>query len=152
VGQLHLGAGREAGGHHVLGDVAGHVAGRTIHLGWILARKGAAAVAAVAAVGVHDDLAAGQPGVAHGAADHEPAGGVDVVLGALVEHGGGNYRADDMFQNGVAQVVVRHRVAVLGGDDHRVHAGRLAVAVLHGHLGLAVGPEKVDFLGFADFG
>ena len=32
-------------------------------------------------VGVHDDLPPCEAGVAHGAADHEVAAGVDVVLG-----------------------------------------------------------------------
>jgi len=41
-----------------------------------------------AAVGVHNDFASGEAGVAHGPADNEAASGVDVVLGVLVEPGG----------------------------------------------------------------
>ena len=37
------------------------------------------------AIGVDDDLAAGEASVAHGAADDEVSTGVDVVLGVLVE-------------------------------------------------------------------
>src|ERR1035437_7731503 len=41
----------------------------------VFPEKGPAAVTASAAVGVHDDLAAGEAGVAHGSADDEAAGG-----------------------------------------------------------------------------
>jgi hypothetical protein len=60
VGHLQLGDGGEAGGHDVLRDPAAHVGGGAVHLGRILAREGAAAVAAPATVGVDDDLAAGE--------------------------------------------------------------------------------------------
>src|SRR6478735_4994728 len=53
------------------------VGGRAVDLGRVLAGEGAAAVAGHAAVGVDDDLAAGQAGVAHRAADLETPGGVD---------------------------------------------------------------------------
>ena len=58
---------------------------------------------AVAAVGIDDDLAAGQAGVAHGTADNETAGGIDVDLGVLVEHIGRNDGLDDFFDDGVLQ-------------------------------------------------
>ena len=60
VGELHLAALGQAGGDDVLGDVAGHVGGRAVDLRGVLAAEGAAAVPAPAAVGVDDDLAAGQ--------------------------------------------------------------------------------------------
>ena len=53
---------------------------------------------AVAAVGVHDNLAAGESRVAHRSADDEAAGGIDVVLGVLVEHRGGNDRLDHVLE------------------------------------------------------
>ena len=77
VGDLDLAALGEAGGDDVLGDVAGGVGGRAVDLGRVLAGEGAAAVAGHAAVGVDDDLAAGEAGVADRAADHELAGRVD---------------------------------------------------------------------------
>ena len=58
-------------GDDVLGDVAGHVARRAVDLRGVLARERAAAVTAAAAVGVDDDLAAGQAGVALRSADDE---------------------------------------------------------------------------------
>ena len=77
VGDLHLAARGQAGGDDVLGDPAHRVGGRAVDLRRVLAGEGAAAVAGHAAVGVDDDLAAGQAGVAHRAADLEAAGGVD---------------------------------------------------------------------------
>src|SRR5579859_3354571 len=56
VGELDLGFTGQARGHNVLGDVASHVASRTVHLGRIFAGKGAASVTAVSAIAVHDNL------------------------------------------------------------------------------------------------
>ena len=77
VGDLDLAALGEPGGDDVLGHVAGRVGRRAVDLRGVLAREGAAAVAGHAAVGVDDDLAAGEAAVADRAADHEAAGGVD---------------------------------------------------------------------------
>ena len=44
VGQLNLALAAQAGGHQVLGDVAGHVGGGAVHLGGVLAGEAAAAV------------------------------------------------------------------------------------------------------------
>src|SRR6185436_19855900 len=77
VGHLDLAAVREARGHDVLRHPAGGVAGGAVDLGGVLAAERAAAVAGHAAVGVDDDLAAGEPAVAHRAADDELAGRVD---------------------------------------------------------------------------
>ena len=74
VGELHHAALGQAGRDDVLRDVARHVAGRAIDLRGILARERAAAVRRRAAVGVDDDLAAGDAGVAVRAADDEAAG------------------------------------------------------------------------------
>ena len=77
VGKLDLAAIGQPRRDDVLGHVAGRVGGRAVDLRRVLAREGAAAVARSAAVGVDDDLAAGQAGVAHRAADLELAGRVD---------------------------------------------------------------------------
>src|SRR3974390_1611142 len=59
VSELHFRARCQTRGNYVLGDIARHVACRTVHLGWIFAGKRAATVTAVTAVGVDDNLAAG---------------------------------------------------------------------------------------------
>src|SRR6478735_9417660 len=65
VRDLRLAAAGQSGGHDVLGDPAHRVGGRAVDLRRVLAGERAAAVAGHAAVGVDDDLAAGEPGVAH---------------------------------------------------------------------------------------
>src|SRR5215211_7003533 len=56
---------------NVLGEITRGISGGAIDLGWVLAREGAAAVWCIAAVSVHDDLAAGEPAVAIRPPDHE---------------------------------------------------------------------------------
>ena len=60
VGELDGAALGEAGGDDVLGEVARGIGGRAVDLGRVLAGEGAAAVRGGAAIGVDDDLAAGQ--------------------------------------------------------------------------------------------
>jgi hypothetical protein len=84
IGQLHKHLVGHAGSHHVLGDIAGGIGCRAVHLDWVLAREGTAAVGALASVGVDDDLAARETGVAVRAADDELTRGVDVVLMPLM--------------------------------------------------------------------
>ena len=131
VGDLDLAAIGETGGHDVLGHVTSGVGSRTIDLRRVLAREGAAAVPAETAVGVDDDLAPGQPGVAHGPADDELAGRVDVELGLLelrIVQTLGQHRPDDVVdQVGPHERVDVDAVLVLGGDDHRRDELRLAV-------------------------
>ena len=70
-----------------------------IYLGVILARKSSTPMGAPAAVSVHNDLTACQTRVSHGAADHEVAAGVDVVLGVGIEVLLGDGRVDDLTHN-----------------------------------------------------
>ncbi len=142
VGDLDKRAAGVPSGHDVLRDVAHHVRSGTVHLGRILAREGAAAVAAVTAVGVDDDLAASQARVTHRTADDEATGRVDEVAGVAVEQVRRDRGFNDVLDDAFTQVIARHIVAVLRGDDDAVDARDLAVAVLDGDLGLAIGPEE----------
>ena len=80
VGQLHFAFFGESRGDDVLGDMPGHISGRTIDLGRVLAAERATAMPAPAAVTIDDDFAPGQPRIAVRAADHESARRVDVVF------------------------------------------------------------------------
>ena len=95
-----------------------------------------------AAVGVDDDLATREAGVAHRTTDHEPTGRVDedvvVVVGKLF----GNHRADHVLD----QIGPDHRVAVdavvvLRGDEHGLEPDGSVALVLEGDLGLGVGSQ-----------
>ncbi len=103
-------------------------------------------MASHAAVGVHDDLAAGETGVAHGAADDEAARGVHVDLAVVGERHpfGLEHRADDRLDDGLAQGVLLDVLGMLGGHDHLLNRRGRPVDVAHGHLGLAVGAQKLQ--------
>jgi len=115
IRHLDLAALGQTGRHDVLGHVARRIGSGAIDLGRILAREGAAAMPGHAAVGVDDDLAAGQTAVAHRAADDEAAGRVDEVTRVLGQPLGGQHRLDDFLHDGFLQLRLRDRRAVLGG-------------------------------------
>ena len=110
-----------------------------------------------AAVGVDDDLAAGQAGVAHRAADHEPAGRVDqqpVVGGVEVSWPArpapGRRRARGCRGRAVTPGRCRRRAGV---ESTTVSSRTGVVAVvLDGDLGLAVGAQVGQRAVLADLG
>ena len=59
ISELDRAAPGKTGGDDVLGEIARGISGRAVDLGRVLAREGAAAVRGRAAIGVDDDLAAG---------------------------------------------------------------------------------------------
>ena len=81
VGNLDRAAIGETRRHDVLRQIARGIRGRTIDLGRILAGERAAAMRRRAAIGVDDDLAAGQTAIAVRSADDEGAGRIDVPHG-----------------------------------------------------------------------
>ena len=129
----------------------------------VLAGEGSAAVGSLAAVGVHDDLAAGQAGVAVRASDDELAGGIDVedeaaveeltgTLGQAGDDSGNQYFLDVLADTGLNGCVILRsaghhalscgEIVVLGGYYDGVHPQRpVVVAVLDGELGLGVRAE-----------
>ena len=154
VGHLDLGPLGQPRRDQVLGHVASRIGGRAVDLGGVLAREGAAAVTGHAAVGVDDDLAPGQPAVAHRAADHEPTGGVDqeaAVQLALVVQVGRDDRGDHVLPQVLANVGLR-ALFVLGRDQQLLDADRPAVDIADADLGLAVGAQIGQCLVLADLG
>ena len=130
--------------HDVLGHVARGVGGAAVDLRRVLAGERAAAVRGAAAVGIDDDLAAGQAGVGLRAADDEAAGGVDEVAGVVVEQLGRDGRADDELDHILAQLCHVHFRGVLRAEHDGVHAhGAVLLVVLDRDLRLAVGPQIV---------
>jgi hypothetical protein len=154
VRHLHLDALGEACGHRVLGHPAHRVGGGAVDLGRVLAGERAAAVAGEPAIGVDDDLAAGEARVSHRAAHDEPAGGVDQQAHVGdVDAEVADLRADDVL----ADVGREHGVqvdvgGVLGGDDHCVEPHGLVAVVLDGDLGLAVRTQVGQQAGLAGVG
>ena len=106
-----------------------------------------------AAVGVDDDLAAGETAVGVRAAELELAGRVhehlEVVVGELL----GQRRRDHVLDQRGAQLAVDADArVVLGRDEHGLEPLRHAVLVVDRHLRLAVGTQEVDDALLADLG
>merc|ERR1712151_242834 len=83
VGKLHQSALAEAALHHRLCHLPTDVGSRTVHLGGVLARKRATTVRTPAAIGVDDDLAASEAGVALRTTDDELSRRIDVEVGVV---------------------------------------------------------------------
>jgi hypothetical protein len=101
-------------------------------------------VAGHAAVGVDDDLAPGQPRIAHGPTDDEAPGRVDqqraAQLARVVEVAG-QHGHHHVLPEVVAQELRLDAVAVLRRDEDALDRRRRAVAVANGDLRLAVGAQ-----------
>ena len=173
VGHLHEHLVGNAGCHHVLGDVACGVCGTAIDLAGVFTGEGTASVRSLAAVGIDDDFASGQAGVAVRTSDNEFARRIDVVGDAVVEEaqhfgvvdGGDDARHqhfDDILadlcqhflvglQLGFLRIVGREdELVVLSGDHDGVDAhGTVVVVILDGDLTLGVGTEVGHFLALA---
>ena len=144
VGHLHLAAPGQPGRDDVLGDPAHGVGGGAVDLRRVLAGEGAATVPGHAAVGVDDDLATGEPGVAHRAADLEATGRVDeepvtsrcrcrarrrpALTTWSAMSGWSRFSSDDVAR-------------VLCGHDDGVERDGAVTVVRDRDLGLAVGPQ-----------
>jgi hypothetical protein len=94
-----------------------------------------------AAVRIHDDLAAREARVGVGAALHEPARRVDVVLRLRVEEPRRDRRPDHLLDDLLAELLDLHPGVMLGGDDHRRDARRPLPLILHRDLRLPVGAD-----------
>ena len=125
-------------------------------LGGVLPRERSSSVGTPPAVGVDDDLAAGETGVAVGATDDEPPGGVEVVDGLVVDVLRGNDGLDDVLHQVSLDLVVADGLGVLSGDYDGVDAlgngDTVVQLVFDGDLGLAVGADPVADSVLADLG
>ena len=91
-----------------------------------------------AAIGIHNDLAPGQAAVAVRTAHNKAPGGVHIKYRVFVHQFRRHSGLNHFFNNILPQSLQFHIGAVLAGYNHGGHLYRLAVVILHGHLGLAV--------------
>ena len=87
-----------------------------------------------------------------GSADDELAGGVDEILGILGQQILRQHPLDDLLDAEFLDLRVLHIRRVLGGNDDVDDAGRLAIDVFDGDLGLRVGAEPFHLARLADAG
>mmetsp|Transcript_24886 Transcript_24886/g.41608 ORF Transcript_24886/g.41608 Transcript_24886/m.41608 type:complete len:398 (+) Transcript_24886:450-1643(+) len=143
VRHLNEAAAGEASGDDRLGSLTHDVSARAIDLGGVLAGEGTTTVGAPSTIGVDNDLATGETGVAVGATDHEAARGVEVVDGLVVKVLGGDNLQHNLLHEILSDLLVGDGLVVLGGDQDGVHTegdhSATLVLVLAGHLGLAIG-------------
>ena len=138
-----------------LGHVAGGVGAGAVNLRGVLAGESATAVPGYAPIGVHEDLAAGQPGIALGAAHHEPAAGIDVDVGVVVHQLASdwvNYVLLDILSQLLGESLPVVLVLVLGAYYHGINPVGTALAVFNSNLGLAVRPQVRQYTVLADVG
>ena len=91
-----------------------------------------------AAVGINDDLSAGQTAVTLWTADNKASGWVDEDLGIVAHQFLWNDGVDDMFLDVSADLLHLNIWRMLVGDDDGFNSNRNIVFILDGYLGLAV--------------
>ena len=145
--------------YHVLCNVTCCVCCRAVYLRGVFAREGSAAVCALAAVCVDDDLATGEASVAVRAADYELASRVDEVLDVVAEEcehllavylcldARHEYVEHVVLDFGEHALVVGVKLVVLCRHYDGVDALRYAILrVFNGDLALRVGAQVCHLL------
>ena len=141
VRDLHLAAISKSGRDDVLRHVPRRVGGRTVDLGRVLAAERAATVPRHAAVGVDDDLAAGQAASACGPPSAKSTGRVHVDLGVLVDHVGRHNGVDNLLQHRLLDLGVGNRIEVLRGDNDCLPPAQACLRGTRRDLALAIGQK-----------
>lgn len=145
IRELDEGTAGEFGVHDGLGNPASNIGGRTVNLGVILSGESTTAVGTPTAVGVDDDLTAGETGVTLGTTDDEKAGWLDVVDSAVIKKVGWDDLLDDLLQDLLSEDLGGDFFTVLGAYDDGVNADRLdsavVVSIFNSDLGLGVRAE-----------
>ena len=153
VGDLHLAALGGARRDDVLGNPPGGIGRGTVDLRRVLPGERTATMSGGAAVGVDDDLAAGEAGVAVGAADDEVAGRIGEELVGVVGELGRDNRFDDAFEQVDVKLVLEVDArGVLSGDEHGAQSNGPSVLVVERDLRLAIGTQVRNGAVLADLG
>jgi hypothetical protein len=142
---------REPRPHQLPGDVAAEVGAAPVHLGRVLPAERAAAVAARAAVGVHDDLPPRHPGVGRRTALHEAAGRVHEQL-EIVVIPAAERLGDHSAAMKLRMVLAINAAACCVEISTSVTATGTFVIVDHGDLRLRVRAQPVDRAGLPVLG
>lgn len=112
VGDLEEGAVAKTSSYKGLGHIAGIVSGRSVDLGRVFTREGAATVGSPTTVGVNNDLATSQASVSGGATDVKLTRRVNDDDG-ITEHVLGNDLLDHLLGKDLLDYVIRDLWVVL---------------------------------------
>ena len=105
----------------------------------------------IAAVGIHDNLAASETGITVRTAGHETTGGIDVILRVVIHQIAGHSVSDNVFANLGAQLIVFNFGRVLRRNHDCINPEGASVAVLNRDLRLSVGTKIRKFFIFTKF-
>ena len=142
VGELNLHAICISCCDQILRNIACRVCRGAVNLRAVLAGEGSAAMTTDTAVGIDDNLASRQSGIAVRAADDKTSCRIDEDLGVRVDHRRIHNRIDDILADILVNLLLADLLVMLGGDDNRLETDRLVVLiVLDGDLRLAVSAE-----------
>ena len=101
------------------------------------------------AIGIADDLAAGDACVAFRTANHEPASRINQVGCFLVDPSGRHYFFDQEFNQGFADFLLFHIGRVLRRNNDSGGAEWLVAIVFNRDLRLGIGTQPWNFARFA---
>src|SRR5439155_5660763 len=108
----------------------------------ILTRERATAMAGHTTIGVDDDFATRQTGVAERPTDHEASGRIDEVLGLIVEQVRLDNGLDHVLLDVPLDLFVVDLGRVLSRDHDRVNSGGSTEAIFDGDLALTIWTES----------
>ena len=152
IGQLDRAALSHAGCDHILGQIPGGIGGGAVDFCWVFAAERAATMRGGPAVGVDDDLAPGQAGVAVRAADHKGAGRVDPPFGRGRNPAFGQHFADVGLDDGADIGAGLAFQRMLGGQHDGCHLDRLATGITQRNLAFRIRAQGRFLPGFAHLG
>src|SRR5215213_4331503 len=138
--------------NNVLGEITGGISRRAIDFGRIFARKCPSAMGCCSAIGIDDNLAASETGIAIRSADIKFAGGVDMPFRVPGNPAGGqgltHVRLDDLAYVVGCEIFLD----MLMRHDDLADAHGLAAAIADRHLALGIRPEARLLAGAARIG
>lgn len=151
VRNLDTNAMAEFGVYKRFSNKSGEVGSGSIDLGGVLSRVGTTSMGTPTTIRVDDDLSSSETGIGTRASFDERAGRVDDVNGIRYQEFSRADLLDDLLNESVADDIIVHIRAVLGGDEDVVDLGGLQVfsflsdLVLNNDLRFAVRSEPGDF-------
>src|SRR5713101_4325404 len=130
IGELNFTSVRQAGCDDILRHPASHVSGAAIDLRRIFSGKRAATVPSHPAVGITDDLAAGDACVALGTANYEPACWIDQIGSLRIKPFRRHHFLDEKFSQSLADFFLLHVLGVLRRNNYGCGSHRFIAIVL----------------------